>query len=299
MRAFEYHAPASLHEAHELLSRYGEDAKLIAGGTGLVIFMKQRLVQPARVVSLRTVPGLDRIAHVNGALSIGAMTTHRAMERSAAVREAASILAETYSHVATVRIREAATVGGGLAHADPTQDTPLAFLVLDASVRLTASRGERTVPLDGFFQDHYTTIIAPDEVLTEVVVPRPAAPTGCAFLKFLPHSVADYPTVSVAARISLDERGLCREARIALGSVGSVPLRARGAERMLAGNKIVPELIRAAADTVGPEVDPISDLRGSADYKRKMAIVFTRRALEQAAARATAQFKGPNSGRPA
>ncbi len=285
MRAFEYHAPASLDEAQELLARHGDEAKLLAGGTGLIILMKQLLVQPARLVSLRKVPALERIARVNGALHVGATATHRAVEMSPMVRELLPLLSEVYGHVATVRIREMATVGGGLAHADPTQDSPLAFLVLDASVRLSSSRGQRTIAVDGLFLDHYTTVLEPDEVLTEVLVPLPDPGTGTAFMKFQPHTVADYPTVSVAAGLSLDESGRCRKARLALGSVGSTPVRARTAEAMLTGNRLTPQLLGDAAQSVAQELDPISDLRGSADYKRKMAVVFTRRALEAAAAR--------------
>ena len=178
MRAFEYLAPPSLRETQELLGQHGEEAKLLAGGTGLVILMKQLLVQPALLVSLGKVPSLKRIVRVNGALHVGAMATHRAVETSPLARELLPLLSEVYGHVATVRIREMATVGGGLAHADPTQDSPLAFLVLDGSVRLSSVRGERTMPADGFFLDHYTTVVEPDEVLTEVVVPLPEPGTG-------------------------------------------------------------------------------------------------------------------------
>jgi carbon-monoxide dehydrogenase medium subunit len=236
---------------------------------------------------------------LDGALQVGAMATHRAVETSPLVRDLLPLLSEVYGHIATVRIREVATVGGGLAHADPSQDSPLAFLVLDASVRLASARAERTMPVEKLFLDHYTTVVEPDEVLTEVLVPLPAPRTGTAFTKFLPHTVADYPTVSVAVRLTLDERGLCRQARIALGSVGSTPIRARAAEQMLEGNKPRAELLREAAQTVAKDVDPISDLRGSADYKRKMAVVFTRRTLELALARAESGSTGANSGKTA
>ena len=284
MRGFEFHAPTSLQEVLGLLDQYGEDAKLIAGGTGLVLMMKQQLVVPDHIISLGNVAGLSGVSSDNGNLRIGASTTHRALETSELARQGASLLNDTYKHVATIRIREVATVGGALTHADPAQDSPPALLALGASVTLASSRGERTVDLVDFFEDYYATVVEPDEVLTEVIVPKPPASAGSAFLKFLPRTADDYATVCVAAVLDVDAGGRCQSVSIALGAAGPTPIRARAAEAVLAGQQVTPEAIREAAEAVRGEVDPTADIRGSKEYKTDMSVVFTRRALEQALA---------------
>ncbi len=290
MNGFEYHAPDSLQEALQLLQQNGEDAKLLAGGTGLINLMKQRLAQPAVLIDLRKISDLNYVKPDNGTLRIGALTRHRQVETSAEVKERVPLLAETYKHVATVRIRNVATVGGGLAHADPNQDPPPAYLVLGASVKAVSSSEERTIPLDDFFVDYYETVLQPDEMLTEIEVPVPPANTGTAFIKFLPKTADDYATVSAAALLTLGEDEVCQEVRLAFGSAGSTAIRARGAEDMLRGQRASVEAFRAAAEAAKDEVDPLSDPRGSAEYKRDMAEVFARRALEQALADAQARL---------
>lgn len=290
MPDMQYFEPESLQEVFYLLERYGDDARLLAGGTGLINLMKQRLVLPGYLIGLRKLSkeyaGVQR---QNGGLKIGALTTHWDVEQSPVVKEAAPLLAETYHHVATVRIRNVATVGGGLAHADPNMDPPQAFIALDAKVQATSRGGSREIPAAEFFKDYYETALSPGEVVTGVSIPAQPARSSYAYLKFLPRTADDYATVSVAARLTLSQDGsTVEEARIALGSVGSTPVRATGAENALKGQKVSPELFRAAAETVPPVVDPISDFRGSAEYKRDMTAVFTRRALEQALSRAQA-----------
>ena len=281
---FKWHTPSRLEEAHALLDEHGDGANLIAGGTGLVIMMKQRLVQPEHLVSLYGISDLHGIQLEDGHLRLGAVATHRQVETSDLVRERAPLLAEAFGHVATVRIREMATVGGGLAQADPAEDTPPALMALDASVRLTSSQGDRTVPLEGFFEDYYTTVMEPQEVLADVLVPLPSPGARFAFKKFLPRTADDYGAAIVAVVLHLDANSMCRHVRVALGSAGPVPLRAHGAEKILLGQQVTPEAIREAAEAVKSEVDPIEDIRGSADYKREMAAVFTKRALEEAVA---------------
>lgn len=283
MRSFEYKMPISLQEAQELLSQYGEEAKLIAGGTALILLMKQQLVQPAYLISLRKVAGLDSINFNGGGLHVGALCTHRSVETSPLVREKAPILAETYKHVATVRVRNMATVGGGLCHGDPNQDSPTTLISLNAKVVLASPGGRRVVPLDEFFLDYYETATRPDEILTEVMVPPIGSRTGTAFIKYLPRTADDYATVSVAVALTPgDDNRTCREVRVVLGSAGSTPVRAKGAESVLRGQELSLESIREAAATVREDVDPVSDARGSSDYKREMAVVFARRALERA-----------------
>ncbi len=289
MPDMQYFEPESLQEVFYLLERYEDDARLLAGGTGLINLMKQRLVLPGYLIGLRKLAkehaGIQR---QNGGFQIGALTTHWDVEHSPLVKELAPLLAETEHHVATVRIRNVATVGGGLAHADPNMDPPPAYIALDAMIQATSRSGSRDIPAEQFFKDYYETVLAAGEVVTGVTVPAQPARSSYAYLKFLPRTADDYATVSVAVRITLSPDGsTVEDARIALGSVASTPIRATAAENALKGQKASQEAFRAAAAEVPALVDPISDFRGSAEYKRDMSAVFTRRALEQAFARAT------------
>jgi len=283
MQAFEYRTPKSVKEVQQDLKQFGSDAKLIAGGTALVIMMKQRLVRPTCLVSLRSVRSLNGIAEKNGGIAIGGGTTHRAVEGSPLVKRRLPVLAETYHHVATVRVRNMATVGGGLAHADPNQDPPPTLIALGASVKAVSTDGSRTIPLEEFFTDYYETVLKPEEIITELYVPRLPANSGAAFLKFLPRTADDYATVSAAAFVTLDKsKKNFADVRIALGSVGTTPIRARGAEAVLRGQPVKAEALAEAGEKAKQAVDPISDFRGSAAYKKEMAGVFVRRALTKA-----------------
>jgi len=283
MNAFEYAAPRTLDEALAVLREQGDEARVIAGGTALVTMMRQRLVRPSYLVSLREVSGLGRIEAANGDVRIGALVTHREVETSSLVRERFPVLAETFRRVASVRIRNMATVGGALAHADPNQDPPVTLIVLGARVEIRGAAGGREVPVEDFFRDYYESALEPGEVVTGVVVPRRPAASGAAYVKFLPRTADDYATVAVAATVSLQPDGQrCREARIALGSVGVTPLRARAAEALLADHPFGADLLRSAGESIRNAVDPLSDHRGSAAYKREMASVMAGRALTQA-----------------
>jgi aerobic carbon-monoxide dehydrogenase medium subunit len=285
MIPFEYRTPKNLKEVHTTLKEYGPDAKLIAGGTALVIMMKQRLVRPSCLISLRSVRGLNGIELKDGGLRIGGLATHREVESSSLVRRRLPVLAETFHHVATIRVRNMATVGGGLAHADPNQDPPPTLIALGATAKATSPNGSRTIPLDEFFTGYYETMLKPDEIVTELFVPKMAANTGAAYLKFLPRTADDYATVSAAAVLTLDKsKKTISDVRIALGSVGSTPIRATAAEAVLRGQPLKAEGFAEAGEKAKEAVDPISDFRGSAGYKREMAGVFVRRALEKALA---------------
>jgi carbon-monoxide dehydrogenase medium subunit len=287
MRAFEYREPDNLEEVLALLHDHGEDAKIIAGGTALVIMLNQHLIMPSYLISLRKLSGLNSVESVDGALQLGALVTHRDMETAPVIRDQLPVLAETYKQVATLRIRNMATVGGTLAHADPSQDSPVTLMALDAGVRLTSHGGSREVPLSEFFTDYYETVLKPDELLTHVLVPLPKPHTGSIYLKFLPRTEDDYATVGVAASVEIEPSSqLCRECRIVMGGVAPTPLRVKEAEALLSGQKLVPELLHKAASVAQEHTDPISDSRGSADYKREMAGVCMRKALEQAWQRA-------------
>lgn len=292
MNDFQFHRPASLAEVFDLLDTYDDDARLMAGGTALVQQMKQRLAQPGHVISLgglRQAPGLasiDPAADYHGAVRIGALCTHRQVETSPVVQRQIPLLAQAFRQVATPRIRSMATAGGGLAHGDPNQDPPPALIALGASVVLTSAGGQRVLPVDRLFVDYFETALRPGEVMTGILVPAPPPNAGTAHVKFLPRTADDYATVSVAVVITPGRNNTCQEVRIALGSVGMTPVHATQAESRLRGQPLTQDNIRACADAVADEVDPLDDYRGSAGYKREMAQVFTRRALNQALAAA-------------
>jgi carbon-monoxide dehydrogenase medium subunit len=289
MNPFDFRQPDTVEEALTLLRDRGEDARVLAGGTALVIMLKQRLVAPECIISLQKLRSLDQIDATNGELRLGALATHRAVERSSAVRTRMPALAETYAHVATIRIRNVATVGGALAHADPNQDPPVMLMALDAQVQLTSIAGSRQVAIGEFFTDYYETVRRPDELVTEVVAPLLKPHSGSVYLKFLPRTADDYATVGVAATVTIDPAsGACQDCRIAMGCVASTPVRAPQAETLVRGQRLTPELAREAGNLAQQVTDPISDGRGSAEYKRAMAGVFVRRALEQAWQRALA-----------
>ena len=281
MNSFDYHAPSSLAETFELLAKYGEDAQMMAGGTALVLLLQQGLVQPGHVIGLRGVAelrsGVRRLD--GGGLQIGALTTHRQAENSSDVQAYCAALADTFSRVATVRIRNQATVGGNLAHADPAQDPPPMLMALGGSARVASSSGSRSIPLDEFFVDYFETALQPGEVLLAVDLPPLPTGTRVTYKKFLPRTQDDYATVSVAAALRVGDGARCAEVRIALGAAATTPVRARKVEDALRGQQLTPDSIKEAAALVRDEVDPLDDLRGSAAYKREMARVWTQRAL--------------------
>ncbi|HEV8228979.1 MAG TPA: xanthine dehydrogenase family protein subunit M [Candidatus Limnocylindria bacterium] len=277
---FDYHEPRSLPEALELLDRYGEDAHLMAGGTATVLLMRQGLLRPGHVLAMRRIDELRGIARrPDGGLRIGAMTTHRAVERSADAFAYSPALTDAFASVATIRIRNQATVGGNLAHADPAQDPPPMLAALGATVTVRSTQEERSLPVEELAVDHFTTSLAHNEIITEVILPPLEPGTRETYLKFLPRTADDYATVSVAAilRFAADRR--IAETRIVLGAVGPTPMRARHVEDALRGQPTA--RIRDAVDLVRDEIDPVDDLRGSAAYKREMARVWTGRALAQ------------------
>ena len=281
---FEFHHASDLNQAFALLDEHGDDARLMSGGTALVLQMKQRFSQPGHVIGLRRIAGLGSIEDTDeGSIRIGALCTQRQVENHPLVAERLPLVAQAYSYVATPRIRNMATVGGGLAHGDPNQDPPPSLIALGASVILSsANGGQRILPAEELFLDYFDTDVRPGEIVTGLVVPPAPSGAGTAYLKFLPRTADDYATVSVAAVVTPDAAGNCEDIRIVLGSVGLTPIRATAAEDALRGQPLTEDSIRAAAATVPDAVDPLDDHRGSAEYKREMAGVFTRRAIAQA-----------------
>ena len=281
---FEYHAPTSLDQVFDLLDKYGDDSRVMAGGTALVIQMKQRLSQPGHVIGMRRVGSLNAIESTPEGLRIGALCTQRQIENSELVGKEVPLVADTFRKVATPRIRNMATIGGGLVNGDPNQDPPPSLIALGASAVMTSKSGDRVVLLEEFFIDYYETDVQPGEILTNVMVPHAPAGSGSVYLKFLPRTADDYGTVNVAAVVSKEQDGMCKDVRIVLGAAGVTPIRAKDAEDALRGKPLTDENIRAAAALVKDAVDPLEDFRGSAEYKTDMAEVFARRAVEQAMA---------------
>lgn len=271
--------PASAEEALEMLAADPWDTRVIAGGTALVTMMRQRLVAPEHLVSLHRVQGLSNVVLRDGMLRIGALTPQRALEVHPLVRELYPIIPQALTLASNVRVRNVATLGGALVHADPNQDSTTVLLALGASVVLRSKDAERTVPLDAFFVDYYETCIESGELLVEVLLPAPPESSRAAFRKFLPRSQEDYGVVNVAVQME-QQGGSCTQVRIALGCVADTPLRATAAEAHLTGANLTTELLADAAETVRTAVDPVTDSRGSADWKRAMAVVWVRRTLE-------------------
>jgi carbon-monoxide dehydrogenase medium subunit len=276
---YDYHEPESLADAVALLTRYGEDAHLVAGATAFTLLWRQGLLRPGHVIGLRRIASLGTITSADGGLVIGATVTHRAIERSSDVARYSAALTNAFASVATIRVRNQATVGGNLAHADPAQDPPPMLMALDAKVVATSSAGERTVPLDELFVDVFTTSLRPGEIITSVRLPPLAAGTRATYLKFLPRTADDYATVSVAVTLRLAADGTVADVRVALGAAGPTPVRARGVEDALRGAVPDARRIADAAARVDADIAPFDDVRGSAAYKREMARVWTERAL--------------------
>ncbi len=280
MIRFDYHEPTTLKKAFSLLEKHGEDARVIAGGTSLIIMMRQRLLTPKVIISLARIPKLDRITYNNDGLHIGAGARHRDIELSAAVQEHYPLLQETFRKVAQPRIRNMGTIGGNLAGGDPLTDPGASLIALDADVTLASSKGQRRLPLDEFFIDYYQTALEPGELLTEIRVPRPQRPGWC-HIKFTPRSIEDFATVGVAITLRA-KNGICEDVRMGLNSVAPTIVRARKAEEVLRGKPITDAALREMGETAATEIDPMDDNRGSAEYKREMVRVLVRRAAAEA-----------------
>ena len=283
---FKYHRPATVEEASRLLSRYGGNARLIAGGHSLVPLMKLGLSSPAALIDLSKVDGLAVIRSSGGALTIGAMTTYYELASSSEVRCAAPVLAEAASQVADVQVRNFGTIGGALAHADPAGDVPAVVLALDATIVARSQRASREIPADRFFRDFMTTALRPNEVLTEIRIPAQAAGTGSAYIK-LPNQASHYPLVGVAAIVTV-KGGKCTAARVVITGAGPYPARARRTERILVGKELAANVIRNAAKRAGAEIEGTfnDDVHASAEYRAAMTQVFAERAIASAVERA-------------
>ena len=285
--SFGYVAAHSVEEALQLLTKHGEDAKLLAGGHSLIPAMKLRLSSPRTLIDLGTVPGLRGVRMDGNTLAIGALTVHTDVASADLVQKHLPGLADAASVIGDVQVRNRGTIGGSIAHADPGADFPVILTALNASFVLQSTSDSRTVAADDFFIDFYTTAMAASEVLTEIRVPLPTAGSGTAYVK-LPHPASGYVVVSAGALITRQPSGSCALARVALGGLGSGPIRAVATETELQGKPVTPEVIAAAAAKAAEETDPEGDTYASAEYKRHVATVYARRAIEAAVQRASA-----------
>ncbi len=281
---FDYYSPTSLNEAIALLSEHGDDAKILAGGQSLIPAMRFRLAAPEVLIDINRVDGLSYIKEVNGHLAIGAMTRESDVDESALVQERYALLADTARVIADPLVRNMATVGGNIAHADPANDHPATMLAYGAEVVAVGPEGERVIQIDDFFVDLFENSLNPNEILKEIRIPRPAANSGGCYIK-LERKVGDYAVAAVAVQLTLDGES-CTSARIGLTNVSAVPMRSSGAEAALVGNTLTEENIRAAGVAASQDCDPSADLRGSIEYKRDLVRVITMRAIRKAAERA-------------
>ena len=285
--SFRYVAPRSVDEAAEQLGQHGDEAKVLAGGQSLVPLMNLRLAAPGVLVDVNRIRELAYVRAWDGGIAIGAVTRQCELETDPLVAERAPLLREATLLVGHPAIRHRGTVGGSAAHADPAAELPATLLALDAEVTATGTSGQRTISAGELFADYLTTTLRPDELLTEVRVPGLPARTGTAILE-LTRRHGDYAIVGAAAVVTLGEDGAIERARLALCGVGATPIRASGVEQALMGRRPDGATLReAAALASDAATDAPSDIHGSAAYRRKMAAVFARRALELAARRAT------------
>jgi len=279
IRSFELLQPRSLPEAVELLQKHGDDARAIAGGTTLVILMKQRALHYPYLVDLQTIPGLNEIKKESDGVRVGALTTHRIVELSTVIRQAFPVVAEAFSHIGNVRVRQTASIGGNLAHADYRLDPPPPLLVLGASVSAFGPKGSRTIELKDFFRGMYETALEPGEILTGVKIPAPAAGSRAVYLRYSALAANDWPCLGVAAFLRRENQR-CQELRLALGGVAPTPLLINGLD-FTKDQSLDDSVVNKVLNLVEQQISPSADLRGSEWYKRRLARLFVRRAIAQ------------------
>ncbi len=284
MKNFDYLEPTTVAEACALLKQHAGEAKVFAGGSHLTILMKQGLYEPKSLVNIKRIPELRGIQYDSKeGLTIGALVTHRELETSALVKEKFPVLCEAEREVANIRVRSMGTVGGNLASGEPLTDLSQIFIALDGKVRIVGPNGARTMAVEELFLDFYTTSLADDEILTQVVLPPLQPRSGIEYIRFSSSSVVDKPSAGVAVRLTLNTGDeAIQAARIVLGCVGPTPVRARKAEALITGKKLAAELIAEAGGIASQECSPTSDLRGSEQYKRAIVRTLVKRAADAA-----------------
>ncbi len=287
MKEFEYLDPPTLAEAVGHLAEHGASTRLLAGGTDLLLLMQADAASAAFVLDVRRIPELQAIEYDEAkGLTLGAAVTLRSVETSPLVRRRYLHLASSASEIGSVQVRNLGTVGGNVCNAAPSADMAPALLTLEATARIAGSRGERVVPLDAFFLGPRQTVLQPDEILVSLHVPPPAARSGGAYVKLKVRPALDIAMVGVAATVRLAPDGTIQRARVALGAVAPTPLRVPEAEALLEGQALTADLLAEVGRVAAAASRPISDVRASAEYRREMVAVLTRRAVRQAAERA-------------
>ena len=282
---FEYHRPDSLEEALQLLAEHGDEAKVLAGGQSLIPVMKLRLAAPAHLIDIGRL-GMDSIAESDGRLTIGALARHRDLERSDLLKSRYPVMAAAAPLISDPIVRNLGTIGGSLCHADPAGDWGSVMLALQASVVVRSGGGERELPITEFLEDTFTTALEPEEILTEVRVPQPSGSSGGTYLK-MERKVGDFATVAAAVHLSLSD-GTIERAGIGLTAVGSKNLQATDAEASLAGAEPTEAAFAEAGRLAAEASSPVTDVRGSAEYKRHIVDVYVRRGLATALEKARA-----------
>ena len=287
IRDFEYFAPKTLKEALTLLDKYQDEAKVIAGGQSLLILMRQGLVAPKYLIDIKGISELNYIkSDAKEGLKIGALTTHRTVEKSPMMRNGFSVLAEIERNVASIQTRNWGTIGGELCHGDPAEDPAPALITLNATLKMASLKGERTMAVEDFTLDYFETALKPGELLTEIQVPVVPPHTGTAYTKFTVIE-NDLPTVGAAVSIILGSGDdICQDVRVALSASAPIPMRAKQAEAVLRGKKITDALLKEAGEVASTEAEPLSDIYASEEYRRELIKVLVKRMGKEALARA-------------
>ena len=301
MKKFDYLRPQTLEEALSLLNQHGKKAKLIAGGTDVIVMIKQKAMMPEVLISLRGIPRLDQIQY-DGALKIGPMATHRDIEKSQVIRKEFTALTDAADVLGSIQIRNVATIGGNICTAAPSADTATPLLVLGTQVKIKSLSDERTVPIEGFFTGPGETILKKGEMVTEFIIPKPLPNTGSAYWKLQRRLALDLPILGVSVLLSLDKGTVscsdmlcttspissilhtmekdeltCKEIRIALGVAAPTPVRALKAENLMRGKKISDELLEEVANTASAEAQPRDSIRGEAWYRKDLIRILVKR----------------------
>ena len=301
MKKFDYLRPQTLEEALSLLNQYGGKAKLIAGGTDVIVMIKQKAIAPDILISLQWIPGLDQMTY-NGDLSIGPMVTHRAIEKSETIRKYFSALADAVDYLGSIQIRNVATIGGNICTAAPSADTATPLLVLGTQVKIKNLKEEKMIPIEEFFKGPGETVLKTGEMVKELIIPKLLPNTGSAYYKLQRRLALDLPILGVSVLLSLDQNKvtcsdllrtaspistilhqmeedgiICKEVRIALGVAAPTPMRALKAEALLRGKKLSDELLEEAANTASEEAQPRDSIRSEAWYRKDMIRVLVKR----------------------
>lgn len=281
---FEYYAPASIDEAIKLLDEHGDECKILSGGQSLIPILKLRLAEPAVVIDIGRIAALRQIKIDGQTIRIGANATHAEIANSSELQQHCPLLTETAAQIGDQQIRNRGTIGGSLTHADPAADWPASILALNAEVVARSSNGERVIPAADFFIDIMTSAVQPNEIVTEIRIPKPANPKAAVYLK-VPQAASGFAVVGVAAQLKLNN-GLCEEVSIGVTGLAPKAFRAKSVEDALRGKALDAAAVNAATAKADAEAaDAMDDIHASGDYRRHLARVYTKRAVQAAAAR--------------